>query len=179
MTRLPAYAKALLARRAAGERIGLLIVAVSDWKACEALALRDNTARVVVPEDTDPEGLDWSCATGLDCLVCGDDDEARLTSVTVELSNVGAASLWWECEDGVGPVVVVPLSNGKFRVYGDGDLCPVERFGKYLAKYRELNILLRDGAFYANPAFDVVRQARLDEVVAAIESDRQREASAA
>ncbi|MBK8399989.1 MAG: hypothetical protein IPL29_02625 [Propionivibrio sp.] len=50
--RAPAYAKALMARRRRGERIGLLVVAVHDWHAGEEFTAHAEVARVVLPPDS-------------------------------------------------------------------------------------------------------------------------------
>lgn len=54
-----AYCKALMDRRNAGERIGLLVVGIHDWDAGQEMACRQNVMRVVVPQDVLPHELDF------------------------------------------------------------------------------------------------------------------------
>lgn len=159
MPRAPAYARAVMARRAAGERIGLLIVAVSDWKACEELALRDNTARVVVPDDRYPHELDWSFAVGLDCLICGNCTEPVFFAVATMLHAAGAASLWCDFDDGIARIEYFPSKLIPVQFVSDPHRSgiPLSGFGKVLASFRHSAVLWREG-FYASPAFDGQRQ---------------------
>lgn len=97
----PAGGRPLLGRRKAGERIGLLIVAVHDDAAGRELALRSGTARIQVMIDTLPHELDWSCSVALDCLVLGECAEPVFYATVTMLHAAGAASIWGVFADGV------------------------------------------------------------------------------
>ena len=77
---LPAYARALLAKRRHGlaPRRDLLIAC--DWKLG-----RPWPWRIVVPVDTTPEQLDFSVAAGLSCLLVGR-DQTQMDCVAAAVS---------------------------------------------------------------------------------------------
>ena len=97
----PLGGRPLIGRRKAGERIGLLIVAVHDDAAGHALAQRSGTARVQVRVDMLPHELDWSCAVALDCLVLGECAEPVFWATVTMLYAAGAASIWGEFDSGI------------------------------------------------------------------------------
>jgi hypothetical protein len=182
MARVPPYAKALLTRRASGERIGLLIVSASDWHGGEELSLRAHTARVVVPDDVLLDDLDWSFAAGLDCLVCGNAPEERFYAIVQALHEAGAASLWGEFEDGIALLEHFPGSCAPVPFLVDIDRCgiPGEKFGSALAEYRRSAIRWQEG-FYAAPAFAGMHRSEreaIEATAAQIRAELAREAAA-
>ena len=157
----PAYGRPLIGRRKAGERIGLLIVAVHDEHAGHDYASRPNTARVAVLEDVLPHELDWSCAVALDCLVVGACDVRVFYAAVTMLYAAGAASLWGEFADGIHRLErwASPLAPAGFYA-ADGPIDPA-RFGAALAAHRSWALLRREGV-YGTPAFCAARSAEFD-----------------
>lgn len=156
--RAPAYAKALMARRRRGERIGWLVVAVHDWHAGEEFTAHAEVARVVLPPDSLPHELDWSCAVALDCLVsCAEGNEAVFDAALTMLQAAGAASLWgWFAE---GIALLEPFVS-KYRppFVSVGDAVPPALFKRALSAHRSREMMMMTGV-YGTPAFDTVRQA--------------------
>ena len=155
--RAPAYAKNLIARRQRGERIGLLVVGVHDWSAGEELVAQAGVARVVVPADTLPHALDWSCAVALDCLVVSAAPQEIDDAVLTMLQAAGAASLWgWFAE---GIIELQPFASK----YGPpfvsrGEAVPPALFKRKLRDHHSDALMLRQGA-YASPIYDAAREA--------------------
>mgnify|MGYP001362128851 CR=1 FL=1 len=58
-----AYGNDVMERRARGERVGLLVVAVHDWDAGQWYAGRPEVCRVVLPSDLPIEAADWTIAS--------------------------------------------------------------------------------------------------------------------
>lgn len=154
-----AYARDVLAMRERGERIGLLVLAVHDWNAGKWLAGKPNVARVVVPEDTPPEGCDLSLVFGLDVLVCGVDSPAFDMAVRGALAY-RAASVWIETRQGLQRVEVMPASH---MIIGFEVVPPVS-FARTLAARRELMLATGDWPF-DQPAFAPMRAAMLSRVL--------------
>ena len=154
----PAYGRPLIGRRKAGERIGLLIVAVHDEHAGHDYASRPNTARVAVLEDTLPHELDWSCAVALDCLVVGACDVRVFYAAMTMLYAAGAASLWGDFADGIWRLERWPSALATAGFYAaDGPVDPA-RLGAALAAHRAWS-LLRGAGVYGTPAFAAARSA--------------------
>ena len=154
----PAYGRPLIGRRKAGERIGLLIVALHDGDAGRDLSARPNTARVELLEDALPHELDWSCAVALDCLLVGACDERVLWAAATMLYAAGAASLWGEFADGIYRLErwVSPLCPYGF--YSDDGPIDAESLGRALTAHRAWALMRRAGV-YGTPAFDAARAA--------------------
>ena len=154
----PAYGRPLIGRRKAGERIGLLVVAVHDESAGHNYASRPNTARVAVLEDALPHELDWSCAVALDCLVVGACDVRVFYAAVTMLYAAGAASLWGEFIDGIWRLERWQSASAPAGFYAaDGPIDPA-RFGAALAAHRSW-ALLRGAGVYGTPAFSAARTA--------------------
>lgn len=153
---VPGFAKALIARRKLGERIGLLVVGVHDWSAGLDLASRSGAARVVLDEAMMPHEVDWSCAVALDCLVVGDCDDRVFYAAVTMLYAAGAASIWAEFPDGV-----YRLERWQSMPWGfyaaDGPIRP-DRLGHALASHRVWGLLTRRGV-YGTQFFDAARDA--------------------
>lgn len=157
----PAYGRPLIGRRKAGERIGLLIVAVHDDAAGRELAARPNTARVAVLEDALPHELDWSCAVALDCLIVGACAERVFYAAATMLYAAGAASLWGEFSDGIYRLErwASKLCPMGFHA-AEGPVSP-ERLGVALATHRSWSLMRRAGV-YGTPAFASARAGEFD-----------------
>lgn len=154
----PAYGRPLIGRRKAGERIGLLIVAVHDEQAGRDYAQRPNTARIAVLEDALPHELDWSCAVALDCLVVGACDVRIFYAAVTMLYAAGAASLWGEFIDGIHRLERWASALAPAGFYAaDGPIDPA-RFGAALSAHRSWALLRGDGV-YGTPAFAAARSA--------------------
>ena len=154
----PAGGRPLLGRRKAGERIGLLIIAVHDDTAGRELALRSGTARVQVMIDTLPHELDWSCAVALDCLVLGECAEPVFYAAVTMLHAAGAASIWGVFSDGVWRLeryLSKATPQGFYATDG-----PVEPSGLALAMklHREHALMTRRG-IYGTPPYAHARLA--------------------
>ena len=154
-----AYARDVLAMRDRGERIGLLVLAVHDWSAGKWLAGKPNVARVVVPEDTPPEGCDLSLVFGLDVLVCGVDSPAFDMAVRGALAY-RAASVWIETRDGFQRVEVMPAS----RVIVGYEVVTPGSFAQVLASRRDLMLAMGDWPF-DQPAYASLRATVLARVL--------------
>ena len=154
----PAYGRPLIGRRKAGERIGLLIVAVHDESAGHDLASRQNTARVAVLEDTLPHELDWSCAVALDCIVVGDCSESLFYATVTMLYAAGAASIWGEFEDGVWRLERYVSKAFPMGFYAPDGPFDASRLGWALATHRSWALMRREGV-YGTPIFDAARAA--------------------
>lgn len=153
----PAYAIDLLKRRDAGERIGLVLLAVDDWHGGWSLADRPNVARIVAAGDYDIASGDFGCMAGLDVLVCGECQDDRFNAAVRACFAHGAASVWGEYADGVARLDPWRMAPGYLA---QDRSVPFERFGAALVNHREVALLLGDG-FYGMAAFDPVRQSLL------------------
>lgn len=158
-----AWGKALIARRKAGERIGLVIVAVHDWDAGAELAARPNTARVVVPEDKLPHELDWSPCVALDVIVMGECAEPAFWAAVTMLYAAGAASIWGCFEDGIWR-----LERWVSRLFPTGFYAaegpfPEARLGGAIKRYRDWALMTRAGV-YGTKLFDAARAAVFESI---------------
>jgi hypothetical protein len=153
----PAGGRPLIGRRKAGERIGLLIVAVHDDTAGRELALRSGTARVQVMIDTLPHELDWSCAVALDCLVMGECAEPVFYAAVTMLHAAAAASIWGVFADGVWRLErYLSKATPQGFYAADG---PVEPSGlAYAMKMHREHALMTRRGIYGTPHY---AQARL------------------
>lgn len=156
--RPPAYGKELLARRAAGERVGLLVVALHDWDAGMWFDGRPEVGRVLLPEDTAVESVDWSVAMALDVLVCGSADDAVFYAACDALASAGAASVWGDFNDGIW--LLERARRLWLAVDGPYD---VRRLSGSLRLHREVMMMLRRG-FYGSRVFDLARSAILKQM---------------
>lgn len=153
-----AYGIPVMEKRAAGERIGLLLVSVDDWHGGEFFSGKPAVERVCVPEDFDVSVGDWSVCAGLDCLVCGFGDSPRFDATVLMCMQAGAASVWAEFDAGI-----VRLDFWRHAAPFYVPACAAvshERFGSALASFRDVALLLEEG-FYGNPAFQPMRAALL------------------
>lgn len=156
--RAPAWAVQVMERRAAGERVGLLLVSVDCWDGGEYFKGRPAVERVCALEDFDIAAGDWSVVAGLDVLVCGVAGLERFNLAALACLSAGAASVWGEYEDGIARLEYWPLAP--FVVAPERSV-PVDGFGAALARFREVSMLLGDG-FYGAAAFTSVRAGLLD-----------------
>lgn len=164
--RAPAWSADVMRRRESGARIGLLLVSVDEWRGGEVFAGRAGVARVAALPDYDIEAGDWSCAAGLDCLVCGDAVPERFDAAVAAVLAAPAASVWGEYAEGVFRLAALPFQrSGRSTVVSVGSAVPVERLGAELAAFREVAMLMEDG-FYGQPVFAAVREARVRELLA-------------
>lgn len=156
--RPPAYARELLAKRQEGKRIGLLLVAVDDWDGGWYFRGKPNVCRIVCPQDFEIAGADFAVAAGVDVLVCGDGDVARLDAATLACLAAGAASVWGEYSDGLWRTTYWP--HWAPHVLCEDGPVPVEAFAVWLAAFREREVLTESG-FYGQPMFRPVRDGLL------------------
>lgn len=169
--RMPPFGREVLARRKSGQRVGLLVVAVSDWRAGDDWLVRDGVSRVVVPWDFELAAVDWSFARALDVLVVagGGTPQSRLEAVAVSLSAADLNSLWLETvmpgsyELGVTEPIVFPHFQEGQRMYGGVTVWPASQLGRRLKARRELNALTCRGAFRAAPQFRNALLAQLED----------------
>lgn len=152
--RMPAYARDLLSKRQEGKRIGLLLVAVDDWEGGWYLYGKPNVCRVICPPDFEFSGADFSVASGVDCLVCGDGAPDRLNAATLACLAAGAASVWGEFNHGLWRTTYWP--HWSPHVLCEDGPVPFEAFAARLASFRETAILMESG-FYGQPMFRPVR----------------------
>ena len=158
MRRPLAYGKDLLARRQAGDRVGLLVVSVHDWEAGTWFAGRPEVARVVLPDDVPVADADWSPCMALDCVVTGGAVDGIFYAVCAALRTCGAASVWGEFDDGLH--LLEPV--GKRFVSVEGPVA-LPAFGAALRRHRAEAMWLRLG-FYGSRIFDQARMAMIDHV---------------
>lgn len=157
--RMPAYARDLLIKRQEGKRIGLLLLAVDDWKGGWYLADKPNVCRVICPPDFEIAGADFSVTAGVDVLVCGEGAPDRLDAATLACLAAGAASVWGEYNNGLWRTTYWP--HWAPHVLCEDGPVPVEAFGAKLAAFREREVLLESG-FYGQPMFRPVREGLLE-----------------
>lgn len=150
-----AYSKALIERRTAGERVGLLVVSVHGWESGKWFDSRPEVCRVVLPADLAVEAADWSPALALDCIVTGPADDDLFYQVCAALQRAGAASVWGDFSDGIW--LLEPGIKLWHAVDGPYSL---KQLGGALRLHREVMMMLRRG-FYGSRVFDAARQAVL------------------
>lgn len=156
--RPPAYGKELVARRNAGDRVGLLVVALHDWDAGLWFDGRPEVGRVLLPEDTSVDSVDWSVAMALDVLVCGSADDVVFYAACDALAHAGAASVWGDFNDGIH--LLERASRLWFSADGPYD---VRRLSSSLRWHREIMMMLRRG-FYGSRVYDAARTAIVKQV---------------
>lgn len=158
MKRLPAYAKELVERRRNGDRVGLVVVSLHDWKAGLWFAGRPEVVRVVLPSDTPVAQVDWSFALALDVVVCGAASDTDFYAACDALQAAGAASLWGDFSDGVW------LLERGIRLWSavDGPFA-LKSLPPALRLHRTVMMMLRRG-FYGSRVFDSARQAVLQQL---------------
>jgi hypothetical protein len=156
-----AHGKALEARRATGERVGLVVVAIHDWNDGRWFESRTEVARVVLPADLQVQDANWAPFLALDCLVTGGDD-ATFYAVCAALADHGAASVWGAFADGFHR-----LERGHSLWHAVDGPFPPEKLGAALRQYRALATVLSHG-FYRSRIFDGVRENLRREMVEAL-----------
>lgn len=147
--RHPAYAREVMRRRADGDRIGLLVVSVRDWRAGLWFAHRPEVARVVVVPTQQADALRFDCAHALDVVICGSDTDFYLVADAVLAYD--PASLWGEFSDGF-----YRLERGRrgwASVAGPFSLMELPRA---VRDYRLLALAIKDGG-YGKQEFDKAR----------------------
>lgn len=155
MRRSLAYAKTVAERRQAGERVGLLVVSLHDWKAGTWFESRPEVCRVMLPADLSVGEADWSACLALDCLVCGAANDDVFYAACEALSRHGAASVWGEFDDGFWL-----LERGVKMWHAVDGPYALSKLGAAMRLHREVSMMLRRG-FYASRVFDQARQAVL------------------
>lgn len=153
MRRSLAYAKALADKRQRGERVGLLVVALHDWRAGQWFEGRPEVGRVVLPADLDVQDADWTIALALDVLVCGLAPDDVFYSACSALEKAGAASIFGEFDDGLWL-----MERAEKLWYATEGPFPVQKLGAVLRSHREVMMMLRRG-FYGSRIFDGARRA--------------------
>ncbi|NHQ83185.1 hypothetical protein HA051_16595 [Chromobacterium vaccinii] len=166
--RMPPYGREVFARREAGQRVGLLVVAVSDWRAGMGWQQREGVCRVVVPPDYDLTLADWSFAVGLDVLlVMGRDaSHQRLEEVAASLDKlVMLNSLWMEQHDAVTgmPMIAEAVVLRGGRLVPGLEWFPARQLARRVVERRELNALLGAGPFHSAPQFRDALLAQLED----------------
>lgn len=147
--RHPAYARDVMTRRADGERIGLLVVSVHDWRAGKWFAHRPEVARVVVAPNQAPDAVRFDCAHALDVVICGNDAEFFAIADAVQAS--APASIWGEFGDGFYRLELA--RSGWVSVDGPFSLTALPRA---VRDYRLLALAVVEGG-YASPVFEQAR----------------------
>lgn len=158
MLKALAYGKALVERRKAGQRVGLLVISLYDWEAGKWFECRPEVARLVLPQDAGVDAVDWSACLALDCVVCGAAVDGTFYEACSALKRAGAASVWGEFDDGI----YLLETAGKRWCCTEGPFS-VNLLGAALRRHREASMMLRLG-FYGSRVFDTARMALLDNV---------------
>lgn len=153
-----AYSKALLEKRKAGQRVGLLVVSLHDWASGQWFAERPEVARLVLPADVPVDAADWSICLALDCVVTGAASDETFFAACAALQRFGAASVWGEFEDGFW--FLEPVGRRMLAVDGP---YPLARMGAVLRQHRETMMWLQLG-FYGSRVFNAARLALIDNV---------------
>lgn len=138
-----------MGRRAEGDRIGLLVVSVRDWRAGMWFAHRPEVARVVVAPNQPADTLRFDCAHALDVVICGADTD--FYPVAEAVLAYDPASLWGEFFDGF-----YRLERGRrgwASVAGPFSLVELPRA---VRDYRLLALAIKDGG-YGKQEFDKAR----------------------
>jgi len=154
MRRPLAHGKALAERRRAGERVGLLVVSLHDWKAGTWFVGRQEVSRVVLPADLAVCDADWSVCLALDVVVCGSATDAVFYDAVRAVVAAGAVSCWGDFDSGICRLDVLPAGSA----VAVSDPLPAAKLGAALRHYRTTALALRLGG-YKSRAFDAVRAA--------------------
>jgi len=154
MSKSPAYARDVVARRHSGERIGLLVVAVHDWQAGKWFEGRPEVARVVVPDDLPLHTARFDCAHALDVLICGAGSAKDFDIVADALTKAEPASVWAEYEDGIWRLEKV----GRIGWSAIEGPFPVQWLARAIQSHRTWGLLRGEG-IYGRPVFAAARLA--------------------
>jgi len=155
------YAKAVAERRRAGERVGLLVVAVHDWSAGSWFEGRPEVCRVVLPDDLAVEAADWSVCLALDVVVCGSAGDAVFNAAVRAVLAAGAVSCWGEYSDGLHRLAAV----GRRGVVAVDGPFPPAKLGAVLQAYRPTALALGIGG-YGSRVFEATRAAMFGPLLA-------------
>lgn len=153
--RQPAFANQLRERRIAGERIGLLVLAVHHWNCGDAFAERPGAFRIVIPPDLPPAGADYSSIAGLDVVICGTEWPAMYMAARGAIA-APSASVWVELADGVKEVEH-HWSCPPGELLSVGGFVPPGAFARHLQSLRKMRLLSGDGVYGAE-SFRAVRE---------------------
>lgn len=153
MKRALAYAKAVADRRRAGERVGLLVVALHDWQAGTWFD-RPEVCRVVLPDDVAVDAADWSICLALDVVVCGSAPDAVFFDAVRAVIAAGAVSVWGDFADGICPLGCTPAGSVVAMQPG----VPAGKLGAAVRDWRASALALRVGG-YGSRVFDAARDA--------------------
>jgi hypothetical protein len=153
-----AYGKALLEKRQAGQRVGLLVISVHDWEAGKWFEDRTEVARLVLPADVPVDAADWSICLALDCIVTGAVVDGIFFEACAALKRCGAASVWGDFSEGI--CLLEPVGQRMVAVEGP---YPLYRMGAVLRQHRETMMMLKLG-LYGSRVFNAARLALIDNV---------------
>jgi len=156
MSKPPAYAKEVIAKRQRGERIGLLVVAIHDWQAGKWFEGRQEVSRVVVPQDLPPNSIRFDCAHALDVLLCGSGSNDDLDAVADALTKAEPASIWAEFDSGIWRIERVGLKYAEWCAV-DGPF-PVQWLARAVQNHRSACLISGRG-IYSRPVFAEARRA--------------------
>lgn len=148
----PAFARGLIERRRAGERIGLAVVAL-DWDSGKEYEGRPNVGRIVAPPDFDLARGSWLAVASLDVLLLGAVDEARFYEAAEAIWRAGPLSLWADFDDGLHRLE--RTATGWLSV--DGPV-PASKLGGALRLRRDQALLCASRS-YGLPTFAAARKA--------------------
>jgi len=159
MSKPPAYAREVAARRQSGDRVGLLVVAVHDWQAGKWFEGRPEVLRVVIPEDLPFKDVRFDCAHALDVLLCGVGSTSDFGLVADALSKAEPASVWAEYTDGIWRLEFAG-KQGWLAVEGP---FPVQWLARAIHNHRAWCLMRGDG-IYGRPVFAEARLAAYSSV---------------
>jgi len=150
----PAFARDVIARRQAGERIGLLVVSVHSWRAGKWFEARPEVARVVVPPDQPASLLRFDCALHLDVVLCGDCSDDVLYAAADSLLLYRPGSIWAEFDDGF---YLLERTGSRWLIDSSNPV-PLSGLAAAVRAYRMYALAQQIGPYSAT-AFDPARQA--------------------
>jgi hypothetical protein len=189
--RLLPYSKALIDRRAAGQRPWLVVVTMGkeiERKLFRAAAFDGDSgvARIWVPDDFPIAQADLAWAIGLDVFVAGFCEVSRQVELMMALWRARVATLWvldgkteknrlgqWEKNrakfTGTRSVHPRRLSNGfiEFEATHRYEVPLDAGFRSVVESSRDLALIVSDPPLFDQPAFDSARAARMRELGAA------------
>jgi hypothetical protein len=167
----PAFARGLIDRRRAGERIGLAVVAL-DWESGKDYEGKPNVARIVAPHDFDLGRGSWLAVAGLDVLLLGMVSEVRFYEAAAAIWRAGPLSLWADFNEGVHRLDKTPA--GWIAV--DGPVA-LSKLGGALRLQRD-QALLCASRIYGLPAFAPARKAAFEMAFGSLAGEAMRELAA-
>jgi hypothetical protein len=167
----PAFARGLIDRRRAGERIGLAVVAL-DWESGKDYEGKANVARVVAPSDFDLARGSWLAVASVDVLLVGAVAEARFYEAAAAIWQAGPLSLWADFDDGLHRLEKTPAGWLAF----DGPV-PAAKLGGALRLHRD-QALLCASRIYGLPAFAPARKAVFEMAFGSLAGEAMRELAA-